>query len=105
MNIPKSIRVGGLPIKIVLDDLSDDECFGYYSHDRKAIFIDRSLKGTKLMETMRHELMEASLCIGGPAWNEGNETEGFVRCMENIFFPTWDRFQKRMQRPHPPNKP
>ena len=95
MNLPKSIRVAGIPIKIIREDLSDDECFGYYSPDKKAIFIDKSLSRKRVHDTVRHELMECALCLGGIAWCEGMETEGVVRCMEEIFFPAWERFLTR----------
>jgi len=95
MNLPRSIRVAGIPIKIIRADLSDDDCFGYYSHDLKAIVIHKGLTGILAHDTIRHELMECSLCLGGPAWCEGMETEAIVRCCDNIFWPAWDWFLAR----------
>jgi len=98
MPLPKTIHIAGVPIKIVVDDLSDDECFGYYSHDRKMIVISHVLVGKKLFDTVRHEMMEAALCLSGVGFCETMEQEAIVRCMEEVFFPAWDRFQKRMNR-------
>ena len=95
MNLPKTIRVAGVPIKLVREDLSDDECFGYYSHDRKAIFIDKSLLGKKLRDTIRHEMVEAALTLSGVGFCKRYEQEAIVRCMDDIFFPAWERFLKR----------
>ncbi len=97
MHLPKSIHVAGVPVKIIVDDLSDDDCFGFYSHDRKVIVISDSIKGKRLLETVRHEMMEASLCISGVGFCETYEQEAVVRCMEEVFFPAWDRFQKAIQ--------
>jgi hypothetical protein len=44
---------------------------------------------------LRHELMEASLCISGVGFCESMEQEAIVRCMEEVFFPVWERIQKR----------
>lgn len=47
------------------------------------------------MQTLRHELMEASLCISGVGFCETFEQEAVVRCMDEVFFPAWDRLNKR----------
>lgn len=97
MNLPKTIRVAGQTIKIVRDNLSDDNLFGYYSHDRKTIFLSESLNGKDLLLTLRHELMEASLCISGVGWCETYEQEAVVRCMDEVFFPAYERLLKRLE--------
>ena len=95
MRVPKTIRVAGQTVRILKEDLSDDGLFGYYSHDRKVIILSKHLKDQQIMQTLRHELMEASLCISGVGFCETFEQEDVVRCMDEVFFPAWDRLNKR----------
>ena len=95
MNIPKSITMAGIRVRIKFRDLGDDDCYGIYSHRRKLIIIDKTLKGKELLETIRHEMIHAALGISGLAFCEAYEEEAIVRCMDEIFFPAWERFLKR----------
>ena len=95
MRVPKSLRVAGQTVKIVQRDLSDQDLYGYYSHDQKVITIHNDLSDKDCLETLRHELMEASLCISGVGFCETFEQEAVVRCMEEVFFPAYDRLIKR----------
>tara|TARA_R110000765_G_scaffold222044_1_gene326159 strand:- start:539 stop:835 length:297 start_codon:yes stop_codon:yes gene_type:complete len=95
MKLPKSITIGGVRIRIRLRDLSDDDCYGMYSHRRKLITIDKTLKGKELHGTIRHEMLHASLAVSGLSFSESYEEESLVRCMDEIFFPAWERFLKR----------
>jgi len=95
MNIPKSITMAGVRVRINFRDLGDDECYGLYSHRRKLITIDKALKGKELHDTIRHEMLHAALGISGLAFCESYEEEAIVRCMDEIFFPAWERFLKR----------
>ena len=94
MNIPKALRIAGQRVRIRIADLSDDDVFGYYSHDRKIIFLSESLEEKELLDTLRHELMEASLCISGVGFCESFEQEAVVRCMDEVFFPAYERLLK-----------
>ncbi len=94
-NVPKSVTMAGVRVRINFRDLGDDECYGLYSHRRKRITIDKSLKGKELIDTIRHEMLHAALGISGLAFCESYEEEAIVRCMDEIFFPAWDRFLKR----------
>ena len=94
MNIPKSLRIAWQRGRIRIADLSDDDVFGYYSHDRKIIFLSESLEEKELLDTLRHELMEASLCISGVGFCESFEQEAVVRCMDEVFFPAYERLLK-----------
>lgn len=87
MNIPKSITMAGIRVRIKFRDLGDDDCYGLYSHRRKLITIDKTLKGKELLETIRHEMIHAALGISGLAYCEAYEEEAIVRCMDEIFFP------------------
>ena len=62
---------------------------------KKLIQVNKKIKGKVLLETIRHEMMEASLLLSGVGWLESYEQEAVVRCMEEIFFPAWERFLKR----------
>ena len=97
MNLPKTIRIAGQIVKITKDNLSDDNLFGYYSHDRKTIFLSEALQEKEILTTLRHELMEASLCISGVGWCETYEQEAVVRCMDEVFFPAYERLLKRLK--------
>ena len=102
MTIPKSITIGGVRIRIRLSDLGDDDCYGMYSHRRKLIEIDETLRGKELHDTIRHEMLHASLAISGLSYSESYEEEAIIRCMDEIYFPAWERFQKRYQAPAVP---
>jgi|TARA_R110001632_G_scaffold82052_1_gene182284 hypothetical protein len=96
MSLPKTVRVAGQVVKILREDLSEVGLFGYYSHDRKVIILDKELKDEVLLNTLRHELMEASLCISGVGFCETFEQEAVVRCMDEVFFPAYERLLKRL---------
>ena len=86
-------------MKVVRADLSDEGSWGDYDHDRRTIRLDASLGGESLKETLRHEMLEAALMIGGPTWNEGStceNTEAIVRCIECVFFPAWEKVCAKM---------
>ena len=95
MNTPKSITMAGIRVRIKFRDLGDDDCYGIYSHRRKLITIDKTLKGKELIDTIRHEMIHAALGISGLAFCEAYEEEAIVRCMDELFFPAWERFLKR----------
>ena len=71
--------------------------YGLYFHDKKLIQINSNLRHKCLLETIRHEMMEASLLISGVGFLETYEQEAVVRCMEEIFFPAWALFLKRIK--------
>ena len=97
MSVPKTIRIAGQTVHIKTEDLSDDDLYGYYSHDRKVIVLSKDLKESRLLNTLRHELMEASLCISGVGFCETFEQEAVVRCMDEVFFPAYERLRKRLK--------
>jgi hypothetical protein len=96
MKLPKTIAIAGHNVKLHFVPLGG--CFGQYDHDRKIISIDREAHITALsvLETIRHEMMEASLLLSGVGFSDKYDQEIVVRCMEEIFFPAWDRFCKRI---------
>ncbi len=97
MELPKTVSIAGKRIKIDVVTLSgDDPDYGMYFHDKKLIQINKGLKDKVMLETLRHEMMEASLLISGVGWLESYDQEAVVRCMEEIFFPAWETFLKRL---------
>ncbi len=100
MFFPKTVFVAGVRIRVVRRDLSEDDCFGLWSHDSKTIIIDSNLSGNDLLGALRHEVLEASFSLSGLAWCEGpisTGTEGIIRCLDEIFFPVWDPLHDRMR--------
>jgi hypothetical protein len=91
---PKTILVAGRRVKLNFVDL--DDTFGQYKHDLKIIEVNKSISDSEKLLTIRHELMEASLLLSGIGFSERYEQEPIVRCMEEIFFPAWDAFVKRI---------
>jgi len=97
VQLPKSISIAGQRVKLELVPFNGDSPdFGLYLHDKKTIEINKSLKSKNLINTIRHEMMEASLLISGVGWLENYDQEAVVRCMEEIFFPAWETFLKKI---------
>ena len=61
------------------------------------IQINANIRDKTLLNTIRHEMMEASLLLSGVGFLETYEQEAVVRCMEEIFFPAWAQFLKRIK--------
>ena len=100
MKFPKTVNIAGRRIRLVVKAFkgADSDTFGEYTHDEKIIQINTGLSDQVALDTLRHEMMEASLFLSGIAWSERYEQEPIVRCMEEIFFPAWDTILKRIQR-------
>lgn len=83
--------VGGHKIKVSKKSLPDD--WGHFDHDDMviALSLDHIKDSKGWVETLRHEMLEASLCIGGVGYGENYDQEQVVRCIENLFFPAWDK--------------
>lgn len=98
MELPKSISIAGRRIELEAVPFGDDDPpYGLYFHDKKLIQVNKKIKGKVLLETIRHEMMEASLLLSGVGWLESYEQEAVVRCMEEIFFPAWEAFLKKIK--------
>ena len=98
MELPKTISIAGHRIKLEVVPLSgEDPPYGLYFHDKKLIQINGNIRDKTLLNTIRHEMMEASLLLSGVGFLETYEQEAVVRCMEEIFFPAWENFLKRFK--------
>jgi len=92
MKLPRHVKIAGQTIKVRIGKL--ENTYGQYEHEVKTIWISDNVKNEKdKIETLRHEMMEASLLLSGVAWCEKMETEAVVRCMEEIFFPSWNKLE------------
>ena len=98
--IPNSIQIAGQKIKIRVGKL--ENAYGQYEHEDRTIWISEHIKSNKTkLETIRHEMMEATLLLSGVGWSEKFEAECVVRCMEEIFFPAYERLKKALARLNP----
>ena len=86
--------VAGRRVRLIFCDL--DDTYGQYKHDQKTIEISRAIPDSAKIITIRHELMEAALLLSGVGFADRYEQEPVVRCMEEIFFPSWEGFLKRI---------
>ena len=97
VDLPKTVSIAGRRVNLALVPFNGDSPdYGLYLHDKKTIEINKNLKGKILLHTIRHEMMEASLLLSGVGWLENYDQEAIVRCMEEIFFPAWETFLKRI---------
>lgn len=100
---PRSVTVGGQRIRIqVHKDLED---WGDYDHDKKIIRISgKACSDVKhMLSTLRHEMVHVALRVSGVAFSDNFEEEAVVRCMDDVFFPAWDRLVKRLEPKSPTN--
>ena len=49
-----------------------------------------------LLDTLRHEMLHASLSVSGISWSEAYDEEPIVRAIENIFFPAFDLIKNKI---------
>jgi hypothetical protein len=91
------VTLGGVAIRIRIVKGMDE--WGEYGHDDRVIRISAKcvdMPGV-LRSTLRHELVHAALNIGGVGFSERYEEESVVRCLEQLFFPMWDKLEKKYQ--------
>ena len=93
---PTSVNIGGRVITIRIDPKLED--WGeYYSDNREIVLASRTLeKKSTLREALRHEMLHASLDIAGLSYLTTYPEEVIVRCIDNIFFPAWDKVRKQL---------
>lgn len=92
MDLPNSVVIAGQKIKVKVESFKDYDSytFGQYFHDDKLIQLNTGLSDKTKIDTLRHEMMEASLLISGVGFSDNYEQEAIIRCMEEIFFPSWE---------------
>ncbi len=90
MKIPPSVSIGGQEVEIVIEkDLAE---YGLFCLDDMRITL-RSADTDIMESTLRHEMMHAAFSIAGISHSKtfDDMEECVVRCLENIFFPAWER--------------
>jgi len=71
----------------------------YHADDRKIVIASRTLdKQSTLRETLRHEMLHAALDICGLSYIKGFDRyeECYVRALENVFFPAWEKVHQQL---------
>jgi hypothetical protein len=93
---PKKVTIGGVSLRIVIVPNMVD--WGQYHADDKQISISsRALSKHQLFrETLRHEMLHAALEIGGISYLKKYSEEPIVRCIDNIFYPAWDKIRDQL---------
>lgn len=96
-DLPAAVTIAGIRTRIrVVEEIDEVGTEGQYRQEIAEILISRAaIKKGEAWATLRHEMQHAALRISGVAWSEGFEEEAVVRCMDTIFWPAWDRLQKR----------
>jgi hypothetical protein len=97
MKIPPSVSIGGQEVEIVIEkDLAE---YGLFCLDDMRITL-RSADTDIMESTLRHEMMHAAFSIAGISHSKTFEDmeECVVRCLENIFFPAWERMIAKPKR-------
>ena len=97
--IPTSIQIAGQKIKIRVRD-TDGDLYGQFHFDKKIIDVDIKVSKSPKMffETMRHEIFEACLLLGGVGWGEKYDQEQVVRCMDELVYPAVERLNKTLSK-------
>lgn len=87
--------MAGIRIKVRV--VADMENWGEYNNDNKEISLSKKCAESKahLKSTLRHELTHAALHIGGVSFMEIYDEEPIVRCLDDIFFPCWEKLQAK----------
>tara|TARA_R100000734_G_C3304621_1_gene95138 strand:+ start:486 stop:824 length:339 start_codon:yes stop_codon:yes gene_type:complete len=91
-----SVMIAGHRVKITRGQLED--CYGEYSHERRTIQLSDKLLAKDYLPTLRHEMLHASFHLAGISFLESFQEEACVRCVDEIFFPAYERLLKRLQK-------
>lgn len=96
MKVPKKIDIGGITFKVRFAKF-DEDAYGKMDFDSREILLNQAIKNnTKMVaETIRHEMIHASLAVGGVSFSVEYAEEVIVRCLETIFFPAWEKLNKK----------
>lgn len=91
-----SVMIAGHRVKIIKVQLED--CYGEYSHERRTIKLSSKLLAKDYLPTLRHEMLHASFHLAGISFLDTFQEEACVRCVDEIFFPAYERLLKRLQK-------
>ena len=87
--------IAGQRIKIQKADL--DDCYGQYLHDKRIIQLHKNLPELQIIPTLRHEMLHAAFHISGISFCESFQEEACIRCIDEVFFPAYERILKRLK--------
>ena len=96
MTAINSVMIAGHRIKIQRSDQLDD-CYGQYSHDKRTIQLAENLTEQDYLPTLRHEMLHAAFHLSGISFLDSFQEESCVRCIDEIFFPAYERILKRLK--------
>ncbi len=92
----RSIRMAGQTVKIRRRNLADHDEWGFWVAESRTIVLHDKLTPRKFKETLRHEMVHAALHFCGVTWCETMEEEAVVRCLDEVFWPSWERVERRL---------
>lgn len=94
--IPHSVAIGGMKFSIKVRKLDDGD-FGQMHFDDRTILLNKAYAGSEaIVETLRHEMIHASLAVSGVSFSKRYDEEAIVRALESIFFPAWDKLKTKL---------
>ena len=97
-DLPQSVTIGGIRFSVVWEDEGnmDEGDWGGMNIDKRAITLnEKGLREGNAMDTLIHELIHASLCVGGVSYGlKGKQEESIVRNIEHLFLPVLRRLIK-----------
>ena len=88
--------IAGQRIKIQKADLED--CYGQYLHEKRIIQLHKKLPEHEIIPTLRHEMLHAAFHISGISFCESFQEEACIRCIDEVFFPAYERILKRLNK-------
>ena len=95
MTFPKSVEIGGMQFSISVEDGMVDH--GQFEFDDKKITI-RNADDQTMVETLRHEMLHAAFAVSGISYSKFYDEEVITRCIDNQFFPAWDKITAKLKR-------
>ena len=96
-SIPSSVMIGGIKFRVVIKKM---ENWGMMHFDDREIWISEETAAKKeiLVDTLRHEMLHATLSIAGHSWAKKIEEEPIVRAIEHIFLPAVDALMAKINK-------
>ena len=87
--LPRQVTIAGCDFKVVFRKMKDN--FGYYNHDRREVQLNEKYRNSTsrdAWDTLLHEMLHASLNMGGVSYTLGDKLEeSVVRNIEQLFLP------------------
>jgi hypothetical protein len=97
----KSVNVAGRRLRVKIAASTDN--LGTYSHDDATIQLHPEQSQASAKETLRHEMLHATLAISGVGYAlPAGVEEALVRALDSIFFPAWETVETKLKRNEKP---